>query len=77
MTAALIIAAGKTDRKDRFSPEKQIGRITAIERVVLLFKLAGIQRIVVVGDEEELPQLVSSMNLVFNGSCQRRNAGQH
>lgn len=66
MTAALIIAAGKTDRKDRFSPEKQIGRITAIERVVLLFKLAGIQRIVVVGDEEELPQkLVSSMNLVF------------
>lgn len=66
MTAALIIAAGKTDRKDRFSPEKQIGRISAIERVVLLFKLAGIQRIVVVGDEEELPQkLVSSMNLVF------------
>ncbi|WMJ78057.1 MULTISPECIES: NTP transferase domain-containing protein [unclassified Sedimentibacter] len=66
MTAALIIAAGKTERRDKFSPEKQVGRITAIERIVLLFKLAGIQRIVVVGDEDELPQkLVSSMNLVF------------
>ena len=66
MTAALIISAGRTDRKDRFSPERQIGKISAIERIALLFKVAGIQRIVVVGDEEELPQkLVSSMNLVF------------
>ena len=66
MTAALIISAGRTDRKDRFSPARQIGKISAIERIALLFKVAGIQRIVVVGDEEELPQkLVSSMNLVF------------
>ena len=66
MTAALIISAGRTDHKDRFSPERQIGKISAIERVVLLLKVAGIQRIVVVGDEEEVPQkLVSSMNLVF------------
>ena len=66
MAAALIIAGGKTDRKDKFSPEKQIGRITAIERIVLLLRLSGIQRIVVVGDEDELPKkLVSSMNLIF------------
>ena len=66
MTAALIISAGKTDRKDRFSPERQIGKISAIERIALLFKVAGIHRIVVVGDEQELPQkLVSSMNWVF------------
>lgn len=66
MTAALIIAAGKTDRKHRFSPEKQFGRISALERMVLLFQLSGIQRIVVVGDEKELSQkLVPSMNLVF------------
>lgn len=66
MTAALIIATGKTNHKDGFSPERQIGRITAIERIALLFKLAGIQRIVVVGDEKELPQkLVPSMNLIF------------
>lgn len=66
MTAALIIAAGKTDRKDRFQPEKQLGAITALERIVTLFKLAGIRRIVVVGDENELPQkLVPAMDLVF------------
>lgn len=66
MTAALIIAAGKTDHKDTFSPEKQCGRISSLERMVLLFQLSGIQRIAVVGDEKELPQkLVSSMNLVF------------
>ena len=66
MTAALIIAAGKTNRKDKFSPEKQLGRITALERIVMLFKLAGIQRIVVIGDEDALPQkLVPSMNLIF------------
>lgn len=66
MTAALIISAGKTDRKEHFSPERQIGKIPAIERIALLFKVAGIKKIVVVGDEHELPQkLVSSMNLVF------------
>ncbi|MBE6008231.1 MAG: LysR family transcriptional regulator [Lachnospiraceae bacterium] len=66
MTAALIISAGRTERKDRFSPERQIGKISAIERITLLFKVAGIQRIVVVADEQELPQkFVSSMNIVF------------
>lgn len=66
MTAALIIAAGKTDHKDRFSPEKQFGRISALMRMVLLFQILGIQKIVVVGDEKELSQkLVPSMNLVF------------
>lgn len=66
MTAALIISAGRTDRKDRFSPERQIGKISAIERIALLFKMAGIQRIVVVADEQKLPQkIVSSMNLIF------------
>lgn len=66
MTAALIISAGRTEQKDRFLPERQIGGISAIERITLLFKLAGIQRIVVVGDEKELPQkLAPSMNLVF------------
>lgn len=66
MTAALIIAAGKTDRKEKFSPEKHYGRITAIERVALLFQLAGISRVVVVGAEEAPPQkLAPAMNLIF------------
>ena len=66
MTAAVIIAAGRTSRKERFSPEKQIGKVTAIERIALLFQLAGIRKIVVIGDEEELPQkLLSDMNVTF------------
>ncbi len=66
MDAALIISAGKTNQKDRFTPEKLIGRITAIERIALLFEMCSIDRIVVVGDETELPQkLVPSMNLTF------------
>nr|WP_072514292.1 NTP transferase domain-containing protein [Ndongobacter massiliensis] len=66
MTAALIIATGRTEDKDRFSPERQIGNISAIERMALLFRVAGISRIVVVGDEEKLPQkFASSMNLIF------------
>lgn len=66
MTAALIIAAGKTDHKEKFSPEKQFGRLSAIERIVTLFKMSGIERVVVVEDESELPQkLLPPMNLVF------------
>lgn len=66
MTAAIIVTAGKTDRKNRFSPERQLGRISALERIVTLFQLSGISRIVVIGDETELPQkLVASMNVVF------------
>lgn len=66
MTAALVIAAGKTAHKNRFSPEKRIGRITAIERIVVILKMAGIRRIVVMGEEDGLSQkLVPSMNLIF------------
>lgn len=66
MTAALIVAAGRTDRKDAFSPEKQYGCISAIERIALLLRLAGLRCIVVVGEEKELPQkLAASMGLIF------------
>lgn len=66
MTAALIISAGRTDRKNGFSPEKQVGRISAMERIVLQLQRAGIRQIVVIGDERELPQkLVPSRELVF------------
>lgn len=66
MTAAVIVTAGRTDRKNSFSPERQLGKISALERIVALFQLAGISRIVVVGDEKELAQkLVASMNVVF------------
>lgn len=70
MTAALIIAAGKTSGKDHFAPDKKIGTITAIERIALLFQQAGIQKIAVVckDKEDRTPKLVPSMNLTFLNS---------
>lgn len=71
MTAALIIAAGKTASKEHFEPDKKIGSITALERTVILLRQAGIQKIVVVcGDKDDkIPKLVPSMTLTFlNGS---------
>ena len=66
MTGALITTVGKTNHKNSFSPERQIGGISALERIVLLLQMAGIKRIAVVGDEDScLQKLVPSMNLVF------------
>ncbi len=65
MTAALIIASGKTGSKENLDPGKKIGSISAVERVALLLQQAGIRQIVVCGDEEQLKKLVPAMNLVF------------
>lgn len=66
MTAALIIASGKTENKERFTPEKQIGTITAVERVALLMQKAGIRRTVVVCEAgDQVKKLVPFLNLEF------------
>ncbi len=65
MTAALIIASGKRSDRDSFMPGRKVGSISAIQRIVLLFQQAGIKRIVVCGEDEEVKKLVPSMNLVF------------
>jgi len=67
MIAALIIAAGKTARRDNFDPQKEIGTIPAIQRVVMVFQRAGIERIVVVCDEsgDRTEKLAANMNVVF------------
>jgi len=67
MIAALIIAAGRTESKDSFSPQKEVGSITAIRRIVLLFQRAGLERIVVMCDEDEdkMEKLASRMNVIF------------
>lgn len=74
-TAALIIASGKTSGKANFKPDKKIGTITAIERTVVLFQQAGIEKIVVVcGDrEDKTPKLVPSMTLTFLNSSERND----
>lgn len=67
MTAALIIAAGRKSGKEGFQPEKEIGTISAVQRVALLFQHAGIRRIAVVcgDDDTKTEKLVSHMSLVF------------
>lgn len=66
MTAALIIASGKTNGRDNFAPEKKIGTISAIERVTLLYQKADIQRIVVVCEEDNpIKKRIAPMNLTF------------
>ena len=46
--AALIIAAGKSVSPEAFDPAKQVGSISAAERLAVLFKTAGIGRVVLV-----------------------------
>ncbi len=65
MTAALIVASGKRSDRDAFDPGRKVGSISTIRRIVLLFQLSGIKRIVVCGEDEEVKKLVPSMNLVF------------
>jgi molybdate transport repressor ModE-like protein len=67
MVSALIIAAGKTARRDNFDPQKEVGTIPAIQRVVMVFQRAGIERIVVVCDEsgDRTEKLAANMNVIF------------
>ena len=67
MTAALIIAAGRTAGRTEFQPEREVGALTAVQRIAMLFQQAGIRRIVVVSGEDggQTEKLVSRMNLVF------------
>ena len=52
MTAALIIAAGRTAGRTEFQPEREVGALTAVQRIAMLFQQAGIRRIVVVSGED-------------------------
>ena len=66
MTVALIIATGKTTRST-FEPLKEVGSITAIQRIALVFHRAGIERIVIVYDSKQHKpeQLVSHMQVEY------------
>lgn len=67
MTAALILAAGEPARQGAWQARTQVGTISAIQRIVLVFQRAGIERIAVVcaQGEDETKKLASHMNLVF------------
>lgn len=64
MIAALIISAGRTGRMDNFQPLAEVGTISAIQRVVMVFQLAGVKRIVVVCSND-ISRFVAHMNVVY------------
>lgn len=67
MIAALIITTGKNPWKGGFEPEKEIGTISAIQRIAMIFQMAGVERVVVVCEEDnnQVEKLAAHMNLVF------------
>jgi len=67
MIAALIITAGRAAHRDSFEPQKELGSIPAIQRIIKLFQRAGLERIVVVCDEpgDRTEKLAAHMNVVF------------
>jgi len=64
MVAALVIATGKTGRGHSLDPLKKVGTISAVQRVVIVLRRAGIERIVVVCGNEDDQKSVARMNTV-------------
>lgn len=66
MTAALIIAGGKNGTGRQLDPAAEVGSLSAIKRCILTFQQAGVERVVVCGDEEErVEKLAPHMNVTF------------
>jgi molybdate transport repressor ModE-like protein len=65
MIAALIITSGITEHNAGFEPLKKVGTITAIERIVIVFQRAGVDRIVVVSDGGDTDKLAARMNIDY------------
>lgn len=67
MTAALIVASGKTARGKRYDPLAQVGGLTPLQRLVLSFKQAGVGHIAVVNSAPNTPveKGLAQMNVVF------------
>jgi len=67
MIAALIIAAGRTEKRDSFEPQKDVGTIPAIQRIVKVFQRAGVERIVLVCNEDDdaTEKNAARMSVVF------------
>ncbi|MGD9560177.1 MAG: NTP transferase domain-containing protein [Oscillospiraceae bacterium] len=65
MTAALIIAAGKTQHREKFDPMRPVGGLSAVQRLVRVYQQAGICRIVLVAqDLEAVEKHVARMGVV-------------
>lgn len=66
-TGAVIIAAGLTSSQEGFQPMKQVGKLTRAERIILNFRSAGVEDIVVVtgARAKELEHSLKQKGAVF------------
>lgn len=66
-TSALIIASGATKNSKGFKPMTLLGTITAIERIILTFRQAGIEEIVlVIGSKDtQMEKKLSHFNVII------------
>ncbi len=64
--AALILAQGKMPTTQSRQPLERVGTITAVERLVLVFKQAGVDRVVIVSDEgdDKIDKSISRFGVV-------------
>ena len=67
MTAALILAAGIVPEDSKRRPMDAIGGASSIKRIIMVFKQAGIKKIVVVTgyDAEEMENHCGRMGVIF------------
>lgn len=65
--AALIIAAGRTASTQAFEPMRSTGVLTAVQRLILTFRQAGVRQIVLVAHDkaEKLDKHVAQMQVVL------------
>lgn len=65
-TAALILAAGTTDRSEDFRPLHKVGSVSAVQRLILTFQRAGADPIVLVArTTDKLSKHVGRRNVVL------------
>jgi len=67
MTAAMIIAASVLPEESRRKPTDDLGGVSSIKRLILVFQQAGIKRVVVVSgfDADTLEKHCAHMGVVF------------
>ena len=67
MTAALILAAGNVSEEDGLGPMANVGEVSSIKRILLVFRQAGVKKIVVVSGfgAEALEKHCSHFGVVF------------
>lgn len=76
ITGGIIVAAGKTSKRNELNPLSKIGSITVIKRIVLTFQSVGISPIVVITgyEAEEIEHHLAHYGVIFLRNEQYENS---